>query len=586
MIKQGPTVWGNAVASDVTTADLVFRVMTNEHIPIDLNRKRRIKVPSDEGQTKTPFPPFKHYIIVDGKPVEVGRSHWKGDLTTGEFALEGMITNRLAAMFMLLVERYSKRGNWRGYCHRFDTEALTQRGWLNMNEINETDIILSYDQETKQLKWSKIKSIFRDDYDGKLFHLTGRGFDAMVTPGHKFITPDGLKPVDYLETNDKVILMGEALADGSATYDDAFVELVGWFVTEGNIYHQKSGRNYGRVTLWQNEGDYADRIRACASKLGTTFTEYARSNNRGGKITKNNTMNIAFHLKKEMCLRLLSVAPEKILSIPFILSLSQAQRELLINTMIDADGTRTKENKKLRRKGNGRRYAQKSKTHIDRFLILCTLAGLRTTTRQVTCISYGKPTQIYLVTILTSVKRASVRSIDFHGGEKNGKEYAGCEKLFHPNVPTVDYKGKVWCPETEYGTFIARRNGTIWANSNTYNDEMRSHALLQLSQVSLQFDESKSDNPFAYYTQVIKACFTRVLNIERKNQHIRDDLLIIAGVQPSYTRQIDHEIEQRFGDEQAINTPSDPVPSKVIELPKKRGRKPKVQRDQTDDSTS
>jgi hypothetical protein len=32
----------------------------------------------------------------------------------------------------------------------------------------------------------------------------------------------------------------------------------------------------------------------------------------------------------------------------------------------------------------------------------------------------------------------------------------------------------------------------------TYNEEMRGQALLQLSQIGLQFDESKSQNPFAY----------------------------------------------------------------------------------------
>lgn len=34
----------------------------------------------------------------------------------------------------------------------------------------------------------------------------------------------------------------------------------------------------------------------------------------------------------------------------------------------------------------------------------------------------------------------------------------------------------------------------------SYVDEMRDHALQQLSQIGLQFDESKSDNPFAFYT--------------------------------------------------------------------------------------
>jgi len=71
----------------------------------------------------------------------------------------------------------------------------------------------------------------------------------------------------------------------------------------------------------------------------------------------------------------------------------------------------------------------------------------------------------------------------------------------------------------------------------TYNDEMRSQALLQLSQIGLQFDEFKSQNPFAYYTAAITNSFTRVLNIEKRNQNLRDDILEMNNLSPSYTRQ-------------------------------------------------
>lgn len=79
----------------------------------------------------------------------------------------------------------------------------------------------------------------------------------------------------------------------------------------------------------------------------------------------------------------------------------------------------------------------------------------------------------------------------------------------------------------------------------TYVDEMRGQALVQLSQIGLQFDESKSDNPFAYYTAVVNNSFTRVLNIEKRNQNIRDDILIEQGHLPSFSRQIAHEEEIR-----------------------------------------
>ena len=77
----------------------------------------------------------------------------------------------------------------------------------------------------------------------------------------------------------------------------------------------------------------------------------------------------------------------------------------------------------------------------------------------------------------------------------------------------------------------------------TYNDEMRGQAILQLTQIGLQFDESKSNNPFAYYTAAVTNSFVRVINIEKRNQNIRDDILEQNGMDPSYSRQMSGEWE-------------------------------------------
>ena len=71
----------------------------------------------------------------------------------------------------------------------------------------------------------------------------------------------------------------------------------------------------------------------------------------------------------------------------------------------------------------------------------------------------------------------------------------------------------------------------------TYNDEMKGQAILQLRQIGLQFDESKSDNPFAYYTAAVTNSFVRIINLEKRNQNIRDDILEMNGMNPSWTRQ-------------------------------------------------
>jgi len=80
----------------------------------------------------------------------------------------------------------------------------------------------------------------------------------------------------------------------------------------------------------------------------------------------------------------------------------------------------------------------------------------------------------------------------------------------------------------------------------TYVDEMRGQALLQLAQIGLQFNEAKSQNPFAYYTAAINNSFTRVLNLEKRSQNIRDDILEEEGLNPSFTRTFNAEWEQKM----------------------------------------
>lgn len=114
--------------STIPVSSLVFRVMTYEHIPAAEGKTKVSKKESDN-YVRLNFPPFKHVIIEEGNPREVGRSHWKDALENGVFSQEhGKISNRLALMFMKLVERYSQRGNWRGYSYidEMRSQALLQ----------------------------------------------------------------------------------------------------------------------------------------------------------------------------------------------------------------------------------------------------------------------------------------------------------------------------------------------------------------------------------------------------------------------------------------------------------------------------
>lgn len=143
-------------AIDVETVldtDVVFRLMTWDHVPIDEAKTAKAKLAAEEEETvlteydeveppnttkyvKCNFPPFQHFKVTqDGAPILVGKSHWKGDLITGEWSSDhGAMTKKLALMFMKLCERYATRSNWRGYTYNDEmrSQALLQLSYVGL----------------------------------------------------------------------------------------------------------------------------------------------------------------------------------------------------------------------------------------------------------------------------------------------------------------------------------------------------------------------------------------------------------------------------------------------------------------------
>jgi DNA-directed RNA polymerase specialized sigma subunit len=101
----------------------------------------------------------------------------------------------------------------------------------------------------------------------------------------------------------------------------------------------------------------------------------------------------------------------------------------------------------------------------------------------------------------------------------------------------------------------------------TFRDDMVSDGIENCLTAAAKFDPTKSSNPFAYYTAAITNSFTRVLNIEKRNQNIRDDILEENGLAPSFTRQNQQEyaeetarqaaLYKNFKMEKSADTPED-----------------------------
>lgn len=76
------------------------------------------------------------------------------------------------------------------YCVDDTTEALTLRGWKKYDEIQDDDILLSLDPETKSIEWVDLESVHTFDYEGEMVKWEGEGLDALTTPNHRWVTVD------------------------------------------------------------------------------------------------------------------------------------------------------------------------------------------------------------------------------------------------------------------------------------------------------------------------------------------------------------------------------------------------------------
>jgi hypothetical protein len=134
---------------DIDITDLVFRIMTWDHVPVAPKQPRKtvkkrtakdiidFEDTSDEifaeledlatkaeiddmVHVKVNFPPFQHFRLVNSTDFEcIGKSHWLGPIDTGAFSKDhGKITNTLAKMYIMLCEKYAMKWNWRGYSYR------------------------------------------------------------------------------------------------------------------------------------------------------------------------------------------------------------------------------------------------------------------------------------------------------------------------------------------------------------------------------------------------------------------------------------------------------------------------------------
>lgn len=87
----------------------------------------------------------------------------------------------------------------------------------------------------------------------------------------------------------------------------------------------------------------------------------------------------------------------------------------------------------------------------------------------------------------------------------------------------------------------------------SFREDMVSFAVVNLCANWHKFDPEKSDNPFAFYTTAAYRSFLQYLADEKKQRDIRDQMLVDAGANPSFSFQ-ERSKSSQTSDETAFRT--------------------------------
>ena len=336
------------------------------------------------------------------------------------------------------------KGVW---CADETTEILTQRGWLRYDEVTTDDEAYVLDADRLVARFERIQAVNIFDAEPREVRLveTG-GFSSLTTLNHRW-------PVRYRGTDKVLWRTTEQLGQGhgviralprsdapsEAKWTDAFVALVAWFWNEGNV--ETAGTP--RITITQSPSANWENCVALRALLDQAFPGGWREQpHRPSGCSQ-------FRLNKGPTEALLAVCgTDKAPTPEFIRSLTAAQLRLLIDTCLAGDGH-------VEASGTAR-WAQRSEHSLRMFEMAAALAGIPTNTRPKTGEHYGRP-----VSTVTLLRRRTAKPFDALT-MKTGARVAGVdERRVHDGI--------VWCPTTPSGTWLARRNGSVYFTGNSHD---------------------------------------------------------------------------------------------------------------------
>jgi len=314
------------------------------------------------------------------------------------------------------------------------TECLTLDGWKRHDQLKKGDMIAAYDMQYRNLGFRPCLEVARYDVtDQEMVQILGRGIDQLLTPNHRCIVAnrDGVPTIREAAAL-KSYLRVPVTADwkpGGNEFPTRLAALIGWAVTEGCFGDDC-------VTIYQS-GDvnpgYCQEIRQLLQAEGADYVEASRTR----RYKDRDVIAMSWRITGAVAHELIALCRGKRLP-PEFLQWNETALTALWDTIMKGDGHF--------REGGRQTIVQKDRVAIDQFQALAFRLGMSTTLRQ--------------------------RSTKTWALYKTEARWRQLHSQTSQLIQRVTYSGTVWCPQTEFGTFVARRNGRVFITGNTFPERL------------------------------------------------------------------------------------------------------------------
>lgn len=324
-------------------------------------------------------------------------------------------------------------------CLSEDTEILSVNGWKKYNELSLGEEIATFNINNKNIEYLPIQRIFNREYSGKMYNLKNRINDQLVSPNHRIVRKKFNSEEYIIESIEDTLKMESDFIIPVATngavkrnnyISEKWARLIAWIISEGT--YDRGERGTGRISIYQSEikseDNYFEIVNLC-NELGIKYSESCQKG-WGDECQ-------VIRLNAESTRRVLDkFETDKEKGIKFIpnciLEANGNISKIFIETYMKADGS-----------PKWNRITTTSETICDHLTRVIINAGYGVTVRLDKRKGKGvSKKDLYVLRVL-----------------KNKDTYIN-------KVEEVNYEGTIWCPTTDNGTVIARRNGKTFITGN------------------------------------------------------------------------------------------------------------------------